>query len=139
MRLIAALLILSCLVLVESAFAGTRQVRVFDPARQVKTALTLGDFVPSSAAWVSENGSSALSVTFTPTGRKKFCILTRALAQRGVRVGVPQRLAFAVDGRTYADPTVNFKLFPHGLCGSPGLQVYLRASLAQRLAQLIRG
>jgi hypothetical protein len=48
-------------------------------------------------------------------------------------------MAFAVDGRTYARPTIDFKLFPHGMCGTHGLQVYLRASIAQRLARIIRG
>ena len=141
MRLVAGCSFLACLVLVNGAFAGTRTVRIFDPARQVKTALTLADLVPSTARVVRDpsSGSASLEFSFTSSGRIKFCTLTRGLVLRGTRVGVPQQMAFAVDGRTYARPTIDFKLFPHGLCGTHGLQVYLKASLAQRLARVIRG
>jgi hypothetical protein len=139
-RLSVGLSVLACLVFAGGAFAGTRDVRIFDPSGLVKTSLTLADLVPSSArAWRSPSGSTALMVTFTSGGRKKFCALTRGLAERGARVGVPQRMEFEIGGHTYAEPTIDFKLFPRGLCGSPGLEISLSLPVAQRLARVIRG
>jgi len=137
---VVGLSVLACFVLANGAFAGRREVRIFDPSGHVRTSLTLADLVASSAkTWRAPDRSTSLLVAFTPAGRAKFCALTRDLAQRGARVGVPQRSAFAVDGHIYAEPKIDFKAYPHGLCGVPGLEISLRASLAERLAHIIRG
>ncbi len=80
-----------------------------------------------------------LSFRLTTNGARKFHSLTRALARRGARLRRPQRFAFAVNGRVYSRPFVDYRAFPNGLDGRTGIQVEgMTLATAQRLAREIR-
>jgi hypothetical protein len=113
-------------------------MRFFDPTGIETTQLTKADVVRSSIRGVPESGHAALVGAFTKTGAAKFCALTRQLARRGSRLHQTQYLAFEVAGRIYAKPAIDYKLFPNGVCGSPGFEVVMPLNVARRLALLIR-
>jgi hypothetical protein len=130
-----------------AAFASTApatttqfRLRIFDPSRLVKTEVTNDDVVRSSVRAVRQPaGSASLVGDFTKAGATKFCSLTHALARRGSRLRRVQHFAFEVAGRIYTRPSVDYRAFPNGLCGSPGFQVDgMRLAAARSLARLIR-
>ncbi len=129
-------------VLVPSA-CGTAShltLRIYDPTGQAKSEVTTADVVRSSARASREHGGSAvLFFRLMNEGSSKFHSLTRALARRGARIRRRQPFAFEIDGRVYARPLIDYRAYPDGLDGRPGLQMEgLRLETAQLVARHIR-
>jgi len=112
-------------------------IRIFDPAGRIHKDVRSKDV--SSATVISVSGQSGVALVLTRSGAKGFHELTRRLAERGARLHRNTHFAFAVDGRVYATPYVDYRLYPQGLDGSSGIEVAnLPASVAQEVAREIR-
>jgi hypothetical protein len=118
--------------------------RIYDPKGLIHAQVTLSGLVRSAArAWrppYSSPGHGALSLTFNRTGETAFCRLTRGLARRGARLHRVQYQGIVIDGWVSTKTNVDYRHFPNGLCGSPGLEIQgIKLTTARRLARLIRG
>lgn len=116
-------------------------LRIFDPTGAIKVQVTSAEVALSTVRAVSTpTGEAALVGKFTARGRVKFCTLTRGVAKRGTRLHHDQHIAFAVAGHVIGRPTIQSRLFPNGLCGSPSFEVAgLKLAEARRLSRAIRG
>ena len=106
---------------VAVSVASTPGLAIFDPTGAVKTEVTLGEVVRSSAqASPGANGTATLSFGFTRKGIVAFDSLTRSLALRGARLHVVQHLQLAVsDVFRSAQTATGLPVFRDGLDGSP--------------------
>ena len=130
------------LCIVPAACGGSQspvELRMYDPAGQVRSEVTLADVVRSSArATLARGVAPSLDFRLTNRGILRCDSLTRALARRGARLGLNQAVALEINGRVYARPTVDYRLYPDGLDCSSGIEVALKLKTAQRLASEIR-
>jgi hypothetical protein len=135
--------LISSAVSVTSARSDVSRVdlRIYDSAMQSRWEVRTADVVRSSAYASRVAGDSAsLYFRLTASGAVKFRRLTRDLARRGARLRRAQRFVLKIDGRVYARPRVDYRAFPDGLDGRPGIEIQgLSLSTAQRLAGRIRG
>jgi hypothetical protein len=128
---------------IGTASAHPSTVRIFDPAGEIKAQLTTPDVIRRSVKAGrlpgDAKGFGSLTLTFTSRGERSFCALTKALAKRSKLAGVPEEMAFAVNGRVYKRPSVDFRASPGGFCtGPPIIEFDMPLQLAQRLARIIR-
>ena len=123
------------------AFGETTSVRLrlYDPSGRTRAEVGIRDVERASARAVRLPDGTALSFRLTSTGAAKCHRLTLSLAKRGARLHHFQRFAFAINGRVYARPFVDYRLFPEGLDCTTGLEFHgLRVADARRLVVLIR-
>ena len=115
-------------------------LRIYDPSTPDAPGVTSAEIVRSSVhAQRGLQGSGVLRFRFTRRGARNFRLLTLAVARKGSEKGRPQRIAFEVDDRIYARPFVDYRIYPRGLDGSPGIEITLGSfAMAQRLAKRIR-
>jgi preprotein translocase subunit SecD len=110
-----------------------RHVYVVDAPR-----LTSADLDRKSVRAVRDpaTGQPLLYFSFTASGKRRFALLTRELAERGKARGRPQHLLVVIDDRVYASPSIDFRRFPAGLPGDTGVQMKV-ASMeeAEKLAE----
>jgi preprotein translocase subunit SecD len=110
-----------------------RNVYVLDAPR-----LTTDDLDQNSVRAVRDTATSQpiLYFRFTESGRRRFALLTRDLAERGKTRGRPQHVLVVIDDRVYASPFIDFRKFPAGLPADTGVQMNV-ASLeeAEKLAK----
>ena len=100
--------------------------------------ITSADLVRSSVISRVLYGHPELDFRLTNRGAAKFHRLTVLLAQRGARLHRLQRFAFAVDGRVYFRPSIDYRRTPKGL---PGAALQFQTSSlasARRLAAALR-
>lgn len=125
-----------------STVAGPQaSLRIYDPKRLIHLHLTLADFVRSATrADFASFGQPQVRLTLTRGGETAFCRLTRELALRGARLRVRQNQAIAFDGRVVSRPYIDYRKFPHGLCGARGITILTKnVATARRVARAIRG
>jgi preprotein translocase subunit SecD len=92
------------------------------------------------AAVDPQTSEPILTAQFTARGAQKFEALTRKLAERGARLGVPQHLLISVDENVLSSPFVDYHAFPHGVDGNNGFQIGGLATLRETrdLAKALR-
>ena len=125
-----------------STVAGSKaSLRIYDPKRLIHLQLTLADFVRSATrADFASFGQPEVSLTLTRGGETTFCRLTHGLAVRGARLHVMQNQAIAFDGRVVSRPYIDYRKFPHGLCGAHNITILTQnRATARRIARAIRG
>jgi hypothetical protein len=106
----------------------------------VNTKVTRADVVLTSVRVTRQpGGQGALFLRLTRKGANRFRALTRALAQRGARLGREQQFAVRIGGRVRARPKVDYRASPDGLDGRNGLELLVvEVSVARALAKQIR-
>jgi SecD/SecF fusion protein len=72
----------------------------------------------------------AVRLFFTAAGATKFHRLTAAAARRGRARGSPEHLALVLDGEIEELPSVDYRLYPHGI-GGDGTEITNFGSLSQ--------
>lgn len=114
---------------------------MYDPRRLIHTQLTLSDFVRSATrASISAFGQPEVKLTLTHAGEAALCLLTRGLARRGAQLHHQQQQATAFDGRVISRPYVDYRRYPHGICGASHQTILTsNARTARRIAQALRG
>jgi preprotein translocase subunit SecD len=136
------LLVVSVAVAFFTGCGGGRHagVRIYDSSGRVKAVVSGNDFVPSSARALKLGGSWAVTVSLTREGRAHFLALTSALAHRSHRLGHPQHMAIALDGKVESTPYIDYRNMPRGSDGREGLEFanFDRAD-AEQLEKAIRG
>ena len=115
-------------------------LRIYDPSTPDAPQVTSADIVRSSVhAERGLQGSGVLRFRFTRRGARNFRFLTRAAARKGAQKGRPQWIAFEVDDRVYFRPFIDYRFYPDGLDGAPGVEITLGSfAMAHRLAKRIR-
>jgi len=115
-------------------------LRIYDPGNRSVVAITLGDIVRRSVRTTRlQPGTLDLLLPLTDRGVVKYSRLTRELARRGARLGIPQFAVFEVNGRVYSRFTVDYRVSPNGLGSSRGIEfAALAPSIALRLRNEIR-
>ena len=125
-----------------SAQSGAKvTLRIYDPTGHSHAQVTLAGIVRSQThvTHIGDLPTGTLGIVFTKAGRTDFCKLTRALARRGARLHDHHELsAFSVNGRIYARPYIDYRVYPNGLCGVPSLSVQLKLATARHLARLLK-
>jgi hypothetical protein len=115
-------------------------LRIYDPAGRVKGQVTSTDVVRSSVRTSREPGGTAgIFFALTRRGKQRIHRLTRALAHRGARLHRIQQFAFEVRGHVYARPRIDYRAFPDGIDGAPGIEIPgLTPGAARRIAAQLR-
>jgi hypothetical protein len=130
---------LSLIVLLLAACGGTDKkpldIRIYDPTGRATPTVTTRDVLRSSAK-VGEPGR--LYFAFTPRGAQRFERLTRALAHLGKRDHRFTRMTISIDGRIYANPSIDYRVNPEGIPGDSGVELPIPQLTALRLARRIR-
>jgi preprotein translocase subunit SecD len=65
-------------------------------------------------------GQPIVTIQFSRRGDKKFLAITKAEAQRGAALGVPQSFAIVLDNQLYSFPTIDYSMFPAGIDPTAG-------------------
>jgi hypothetical protein len=120
--------------------ASASGLRIYDPTGRAGAEVTATDVIRSSVRTGPESrGTAYLYFALTRRGRQRFRSLTRALARRGTRLDHFQHFAFAVSGRIYGRPFIDYRAFPDGLDGQPGIELPgIRPKVAKRVAAQLR-
>jgi hypothetical protein len=120
------------------AATGRTEFRIYDPTGRVKTEVTLGGVVRSSAHAYRLGGQGQLEFQLTSGGVSAFKALTRSLAIRGARVHALQAMAIQVNGQVVSRVRVDYRAYPDGMSGSQGIYLFVSSfATAQRLAAAI--
>jgi hypothetical protein len=116
------------------------QVRIYDTSGRTQVEVQTPDVLRRSARAQNVSGGSAdVYFRLTREGEAKFRHLTRTVARRGARLHRLQRIAFEINGKVYARPSIDYKFYPNGFDGSTGLLLAgLKLATAERLVYQMR-
>jgi preprotein translocase subunit SecD len=116
------------------------QVRIYDTSGRAEVEVRTADVLRRSARAQNVSGGSAdVYFGLTTEGQAKFRRLTRTVARRGTRLHRLQRIAIEMDGKVYARPSIDYKIYPTGFDGSTGLLLAsLKLATAERLVYQMR-
>jgi preprotein translocase subunit SecD len=132
--------ILAALVGASTAPAATPTgLRIYAIGDKSAPVLTGADIIRSSVTVGTSRGHPAVALKFTKTGGLKFHQLTLSLARLGARTHRVEYFAFAVNGKVYFRPALDYRKTPAGLSSAPlAIQLPTMAT-ARKFAALIRG
>jgi len=134
-----AFAVLATLVGASTAAASPTGLRIYAIGDKSAPVLTGADIVRSSVTVGTSGGHPAVALKFTKAGGLKFHQLTLSLARLGARTHRVEYFAFAVNGKVYFRPALDYRKTPEGLSSAPlAIQLPTMAT-ARRFAALIRG
>jgi hypothetical protein len=101
------------------------RLAVYDAERGLRDQPLIDNTAVASAATSEDSmtGEPVVLVKLTAAGEREFEALTRALAQRGEKLGELQHMAISVDDRLYSEPYIDWRYVPDGIDGSEGIQI----------------